>query len=350
MLWLRSETKPGEKRVALTPGSAAALVRAGLRVTVERSAERVFPDAEYAAAGCVLAGAGEWVQAPRTALILGLKELPVDDRTLRGRHCYFAHLYKGQAGASRTLARFRAGRGRLYDLEYLTDAEGRRVAAFGYWAGYVGAALGVQAWAARSRGGRLAGPLRAWDSRAELVRATRAGVAGLATPRVIVTGALGRSGRGATDLLREVFGAEVRLSLWDQTETRAGGPFAEIADHDLLVHCVGSSAALAPFVTEATLAAGRLAVIADVTADFGNPTHLLPVVDGLTTLVAPVSARSLGGRELHSVAIDHLPTLLPRESSEDFSAQLAPHLEQYLRLGGSGPWLSALAKFEEYLA
>ena len=34
---------------------------------------------------------------------------------------------------------FRAGGGALYDLEYLTDDTGRRLAAFGYWAGYAGA-------------------------------------------------------------------------------------------------------------------------------------------------------------------------------------------------------------------
>ena len=35
------------------------------------------------------------------------------------------------------------GGGALLDLEYLTDDHGRRLAAFGYWAGYVGAALAV---------------------------------------------------------------------------------------------------------------------------------------------------------------------------------------------------------------
>ena len=32
-----------------------------------------------------------------------------------------------------------------HDLEYLVDGEQRRVAAFGYWAGYAGAALGLLA-------------------------------------------------------------------------------------------------------------------------------------------------------------------------------------------------------------
>lgn len=35
----------------------------------------------------------------------------------------------------------------MLDLEFLQDESGRRVAAFGYHAGFAGAALGVQVWA-----------------------------------------------------------------------------------------------------------------------------------------------------------------------------------------------------------
>lgn len=48
----------------------------------------------------------------------------------------FAHCYKGQEGWGEVLGRFVEGKGLLYDLEFL-EKEGRRVAAFGYYAGYV---------------------------------------------------------------------------------------------------------------------------------------------------------------------------------------------------------------------
>lgn len=35
----------------------------------------------------------------------------------------------------------------MLDLEFLQDESGRRVAAFGYHAGFAGAALGVEVWA-----------------------------------------------------------------------------------------------------------------------------------------------------------------------------------------------------------
>lgn len=45
------------------------------------------------------------------------------------------------------LSRWPRGNGLLLDLEFLTDDFGRRVAAFGFSAGYAGAALAVKNWA-----------------------------------------------------------------------------------------------------------------------------------------------------------------------------------------------------------
>ena len=52
----------------------------------------------------------------------------------------FGHAFKGQPAGQVLLQRFKAGGGTLLDLEYLVNAQGRRVTAFGYWAGFAGAA------------------------------------------------------------------------------------------------------------------------------------------------------------------------------------------------------------------
>jgi len=46
-----------------------------------------------------------------------------------------------------TLRSFSRGGGTLLDLEFLQDDNGRRVAAFGYHAGFAGAALALENWA-----------------------------------------------------------------------------------------------------------------------------------------------------------------------------------------------------------
>lgn len=80
-------------------------------------------------------------------MILGLKELPEDDFPLEHVHVTFAHCYKQQGGWENVLSRWHRGKGLLLDLEFLTDESGRRVAAFGFSAGYAGSALAIKNWA-----------------------------------------------------------------------------------------------------------------------------------------------------------------------------------------------------------
>ena len=82
--------------------------------------------------GAPLVEEGSWVKdAPKDALILGLKELPEDDFPLEHVHITFAHCYKQQGGWEKVLSRWPRGGGALLDLEFLTDDAGRRVA--GEW-------------------------------------------------------------------------------------------------------------------------------------------------------------------------------------------------------------------------
>ena len=147
-LHLRSETKPLEHRSALTPSTAKALIDAGYIVNIERSPVRIFEDKEFEDVGANLVAEGSWPETPQEHIIIGLKELPENETfPLKHTHVQFAHCYKGQGGWDQVLARFPRGGGTLLDLEFLADEQGRRVAAFGYHAGFAGAALAVQAWA-----------------------------------------------------------------------------------------------------------------------------------------------------------------------------------------------------------
>ena len=97
-----------------------------------------------------------------------MKELPESDDPLPNSHIQFAHCYKRQAGRSSILSRFHRGGGTLYDLEFLTDAHGRRVAAFGFHAGFSGAAVGAMALAAHKKGETL-GPLTPFENEVVMV-------------------------------------------------------------------------------------------------------------------------------------------------------------------------------------
>ena len=140
-----------------------------------------------------MAAPGSWTRVDRDVLIVGLKELPSDPPALANRMVHWAHIYKNQFGWQDELARYRRGGGTLYDIEFLTDANGRRVAAFGYWAGWMGAALAVWRHMARQQG--KDGPAAGLTSFANRVQ-VQAAITRDATPtppRCIVIGAKGRS-------------------------------------------------------------------------------------------------------------------------------------------------------------
>ncbi|MCZ6672430.1 MAG: saccharopine dehydrogenase [Verrucomicrobia bacterium] len=341
-IWLRAETKPNEKRTPLIPEGAKRLIENGFQITVERTAARIIPDRDYERVGCTLANADSWRNAPVDAFILGLKELPSDSSPLRHRHIYFAHVYKNQRGWQEVLQRFVNGGGRLLDLEYLTDAQGRRVAAFGYWAGVVGCALGIRAWRWRQmkENSESFPSLQAYGSQAELMDELRRRVGQYRQlkadlPRIIVIGAKGRSGTGAVQLAKRV---GIEVTEWDIAETVGGGPFDAILEHDIFVNCVllqksGRLPPIPPFITRDLLVNSnhKLTVISDVSCDLSNPNNPVPIYDQTTTFDSPLL--TLKDEAVSVIAIDNLPSFLPLESSEDFSRQLLPYLQQLTENG-----------------
>ncbi|QRV83385.1 hypothetical protein RhiJN_11401 [Ceratobasidium sp. AG-Ba] len=354
-LWLRCEKKEFERRAALTPTTAKTLLDAGFDISVERDPQRIFDDEEYERVGCKLVEHNTWPDAPVSTPIIGLKELPASTTPLPHTHIQFAHCYKRQAGWADVLARFYHGGGTLYDLEFLTDATGRRVAAFGYHAGFAGAAAGALAYAA------------------QMVEKVK-NVLGGRKIKALVIGALGRCGRGAVDLFRKVGLEEDNIVKWDMAETAKGGPFQEILDVDIFVNCIYLTSKIPPFLTHEFIASAgasrRLSVVVDVSCDTTNPNNPIPIYNINTTFDKPTVPVELGrvislciaskltprlyssseGPKLTVISIDHLPTLLPREASEQFSADLLPSLLELPNRQTARVWTEAEALFRQKLA
>lgn len=345
-IWVRAEQRPNEERVGLTPNGAKALISAGINVTVEKSSVRAIPLQGYIDAGCAIAEENSWPNAPLDAIIFGLKELPEDGTPLPHRHIMFGHAFKGQHSGQELLRRFAEGGGTLYDLEYLVDETGRRVAAFGYWAGYAGAAVTLKTWAAQQHGENC-GPVGAYAGKDALLADLKDELdrTGAARPTAIVIGALGRVGTGAADLCTAM---GVEVTKWDVAETASGGPFPEILDHNLFLNCIFARPGTPVFVPQTALEQERkLSAIGDVACDPDSDYNPVPVYDQATTWDAP-ALRVSHHPVLDVMAIDNLPSMLPVESSEDYADQL---LSSLLTLGDlkSGVWARAEATFRAHL-
>jgi hypothetical protein len=343
-IWLRAETKPLEARRAMSPTNAGKLIAHGFQLTVERSTQSIFDDREYEDLGCECVAENSWQkEAPADAYILGLKELPISAAPLAHRHIYFAHAYKGQKGWEDVLSRFTSGGGSLFDLEYLTNEDGRRVAAFGFWAGFAGAAVAIQAWCAQQDNGTLHN-LESYRNQQALIE-DLLHTLGDRRPRVMVIGALGRCGQGAR-AVADKLGLEV--TPWDIEETKTGGPFPEILAHEIFVNCVFLNSRIPPFLTSEILAVEQraLSVICDVSCDPTSDFNPLPLYSECTDFANPCLRIRDGSPGLDLIAIDHLPSLLPAESSDDFSSQLLPSLLD-LRDDTAGVWRRAHDLFLE---
>ncbi|WP_286261186.1 saccharopine dehydrogenase [Thalassotalea atypica] len=345
-IWLRAETKPDEQRTALTPEGAATLIEAGFKVTIERSSQNIFQQHLYEALNVDIAPPGSWVSAPQDAIILGLKELPEDTFPLIHQHIYFAHAYKEQAGWQALLSRFKSGGGELFDLEYLVDEQQRRIAAFGYWAGFAGAALSVLAWINQQEDtAKELTNISSYRDKQQLLSELGNGLATcINKPKVLVIGAKGRSGSGAVDLAKAL---SLEVIEWDLAETKKGGPFIEINQADIFINCVLINRDLPPFITHELLRKNdrKLSVIADVSCDPYGSYNPLPIYHQCTTFKVPCLILDKVNR-LDLIAIDHLPSLLPKESSEDYCQQLLVHLLT-LADNTQGVWSRALALFNE---
>ena len=354
-LWLRKEDKSGERRVPITPTEVSQLVKAGVGVTVERCSERCYSDADYAAAGAVLTDAA-WQQAPLDCVVIALKELADSTEPVAHTHIHFSHTFKAQVGAKDVLARYSQGGGVIYDLEFLFDAEGRRIAAFGYWAGFVGAALGLLGVAHFSSSTAEFPALRPFSDRGALLSAVDAALEGAGwtdgSLNVMIMGALGRCGSGARDLITSL-DARLSVTAWDLPEfTSAEKPIREILAHELFINCVYLREPIAPMIDQQLLSENkRLKVISDVSCDPTSADNPIRAYDAITHLHAPFVRAAGQGEPVYVQAIDHLPTLLPREASQEYAAALFPSLLDFLTAeSASATWSEARKRFDSALA
>lgn len=140
----------------------------------------------------------------------------------------------------------------MYDLEFLVDEQKRRVSAFGFSAGFTGAALGIKAWAWQlTHPGEKLPAIKSFTqgrgyylNEAELVSQIREDLAAGEKvlgrkPTAMVLGALGRCGKGGCDLFVKAGIPEENLLKWDLKETSGQyGPYPAIAQHDVFLNAM----------------------------------------------------------------------------------------------------------------
>lgn len=352
---------PPDKRVPFTPSQLTFLqdtFQDQLSFVVEKSAVRCYTDEEYLDAGISVVE-----DISSCDLLMGIKEVPVEQLIPTKRYIFFSHTIKKQAN-NRKLLQMVLERGiSLMDYEILVDEQGTRTVAFGKWAGVVGAYNGLWTYGKKSGLYDLKRAFECFDQD-ELTQELKK--VQLPPIKIVVTGA-GKVGRGVLEVLEKVGLKQVSthdflhvyydeavftvLSTSDYNRRKTDGgydrqefykapqlyeshflKFAEVSDIFIAAAYWDRRAPRLFELKDIQSEDFNISVIADITCDVDgsvpttfHPTSIKdPVYDVDRQTLSEIAA--FGKQTSISVmAIDNLPTELPRDASEDFGNQLIKH-------------------------
>ena len=354
---IREGKVPPDKRAPFTPQQAEEIQQRfpHVKVICQRSESRAFKDDEYRSMGIEVRD-----DVSDCDILMGIKEVPVDQLIPDRTYFFFSHTIKKQPRNKAMLQEILRKKIRLVDFETLKDRHGNRLVAFGRFAGIVGAYNGLWTYAQRFGGFSLRRAYEHFD-----VNDLKLDLRNVNLPpvKIILTGG-GRVGKGAMetldtagirkvgvyDFLTRTFDGPVYVQLGssDYHIRREGGhfnreefhlhperydstflSFTKVADM-LLAGAFWNPKAPVLFTREDMLSPEfRIKIIADITCDIEGSipstkqasTILEPLYDydpATDTTQAPLSNEKL----VTVMAVDNLPCELPRSASEEFGHDL----------------------------
>jgi alpha-aminoadipic semialdehyde synthase len=380
MIGIRREDKNRwERRAPLTPEHVAELTRHGVDVAVEPSTLRVFADEAYRAAGALVVD-----DLSSCAVVLGVKEIPVERLKRRTAYFYFAHVTKGQPANMPMLRRLIELEATMVDYEKIADDRGRRLVFFGRHAGFAGMLDTLATLGKRLLWEGIASPFAslrlAHDytdleaAHAELAKVAdtirRDGVPDALHPLVVGFTGSGNASKGAQEIFDQLPYEEVL------PEDLASMFANEDLPRNILYKVVFTrsdrfSAAMAPYLSHLTALVNgvywepghprvasldalrelygrngtpRLRVIGDISCDLsgsieanvrtttpGDPAYVYDVSSG-------EAVSGVAGRGPVILAVDNLPCELPVDASQHFGDALLRFLPALSRCDWSQPF------------
>lgn len=355
---IREGKTPPDRRVAFTPGQILEILErypGQFEFMVESSPFRCYSDEEYEKAGIPIIE-----DMTGCDVLMGIKEVPISQLIPNKTYVFFSHTIKKQAYNRKLLQSVLDKNIRLIDYEVLKNERGERTVAFGRWAGIVGAYNGLWTYGKKSGLFDLKRAFECFD-REEMDRELQK--VQLPPIKIVVTGG-GRVGKGVLEVLNTIGLKQVLphdfihqyfeepvftvLSSEDYNRRKTDGGFdkkefytepekyeshflkyAEVSDI-LMAAAYWDNRAPRLFEREDIHSVDfNISVIADITCDIDGsvPTTVKasniqePVydIDRETFEVLPAFGQQ---NSISVMAIDNLPTELPRNASEDFGKQL----------------------------
>ncbi len=353
---LRETKNPPDKRVAVAPEQAVELVKKfpHVELFIQSSENRCFKDNEYTDKGLTVVD-----DVSDCEILIGVKEVAKSKLISNKKYLFFSHTAKKQEYNLPLLKKLLDLKIHMLDHEYLTDKNGVRLVAFGYWAGLVGAYNGLRTCGLKHKKFELKKAIDCFDMNDmfdELKKVT------LDNIKILITGG-GRVAHGAMETLSQLNIKKVTASQflekefdepvycqidpWDYTKRKDGEPFdlkhffkhpdeyestflpyTKVTDFFIACHFWDQNSPV--FMTKEDMKADdfNIKVIADVSCDIDGP---IPSTVRPSTIADPIYGYNpKEGKEVEAftegsiavMAVDNLPGELPRNASVDFGAGL----------------------------
>ena len=349
---IRERKNPPDRRVVLSP-EACKKVRKNHRkaeIIVEPSPIRTFTDEEYKTLGIEVAS-----KMKDCDVLLGVKEVPIEDLIPNKKYFFFSHTIKKQPYNRKLLKAILAKNIELYDHEVITNQKEQRLVAFGRYAGIVGAYNGFRAYGLKFGTFKLPKAENLADQ-PELISELKK--IKLPNIKVLLTGR-GRVGNGSREMLdgmgmRRVNVGEYLEAVFDEPvycqidaseyNKRKDGVrgnkadffanpkeyktnftrFTKVTDFYIAGHFYGDGAPYLYTREDAKHSEFRIKVVADVSCDIDGPvaTTIRP-----STIAKPIygydpktekETNFKNKSAIAVMAVDNLPCELPRDASLGF--------------------------------
>ncbi len=347
-----------DSRVPLTPKQCRYLqeLYGDLQIFVQPSQERCFTDEEYQSEGIPITE-----NLAECDLLLGVKEVPISMLLANKTYLFFSHTIKKQPYNRELLRAILQQKIRLVDYECLHDEYGKRVIAFGRWAGIVGAHNAILTWGRRSGEFNLK-PMHECHEWAKAQ--TYYQNLPISNIKLVVTGE-GRVANGATEVLdlmkikrispqaflEKNFSEPVYTQLTVKEMYRKQGETSFDATHyyqhpeqyvslfdpythtaNIMLNGIYWDQRIPVFFTKEDMKRQdfTIQVIADVTCDIA-PDSSIPSTLRASSITDPIygydpllekETKPFQNNCIDVMAVDNLPNELPRDASQDFGNQL----------------------------
>jgi len=313
IVYLRKEENINEYRTPLTPKDINILLKSRFIVYVQSSKYRIYTDEEYKENGAIITNLEWHDKLFNDALITGIKEIKDLNMLNNHTHIYFSHSYKNQTGADILLKAFSDSLSILYDFEFFLDENKKRIIAFGFYAGIVGCVLGLLQFFNKINNLPNINNLKPWSSFQEMTNQINLlkNIYNFSSLKIGIIGHNGRCGTGVKNILNKL---GIKYTTIDRNLNDSD--ILNLKDFDILYNCIVLDENYNLVWFDKDTVFNKNIVIIDISCDYNKVNNPLKLYSKLTSWNEPIYKYN---EYVDIIAVHNLPSLLPKESSDEFS-------------------------------